>query len=44
MAYAVQGVELMRKELTFRDWCCKFDVRSDDKEECFYVFCNDKLL
>ena len=33
MAYAVQGAELMRKELTFSDWRYKFEVRFDDEEE-----------
>ena len=33
MAYAVQGAELMRKELAFSDWRYKFEVRFDDEEE-----------
>ena len=33
MAYAVQGAELMRKELAFSDWRYKFQVRFDDEEE-----------
>lgn len=33
MAYAVQGAELMRKELTFNDWRYKFEVRFNDEQE-----------
>ena len=33
MAYAVQGAELMRKELAFSDWRYKFQVRFDDEDE-----------
>ena len=33
MAYAVQGAELMRKELAFSDWRYKFKVRLDDEQE-----------
>ena len=33
MAYAVQGAELMRKELAFSDWRYMFEVRFDDEEE-----------
>ena len=33
MAYAVQGAELMRKELAFSDWRYKFEVRFDDEKE-----------
>ena len=33
MAYAVQGAELMRKELAFSDWRYKFEVRFDNEEE-----------
>jgi len=32
MAYVVQGAELMRKELAFKDWKYKFEVRFDDEE------------
>ena len=35
MAYAVQGAELMRKELAFSDWRYKFEVRFDDEEEWY---------
>ena len=33
MAYAVQGAELMRKELAFSDWRYKFQVRFDDEKD-----------
>ncbi len=33
MAYALQGAEIMRKELMFSDWRYKFEVRFDDEEE-----------
>lgn len=33
MAYVVQGAELMRKELAYKDWHYKFSVRFDDEEE-----------
>lgn len=32
MAYAVQGAELMRKEIAFNNWRYKFEVRFDDEE------------
>ena len=35
MAYAVQGVELVRKELAFNDWNYKFNVRFDDEQEWY---------
>lgn len=35
MAYAVQGAELMRKELVFNDWSYKFEVRFDDEQEWY---------
>ncbi|MDO4736808.1 MAG: diacylglycerol kinase family protein [Bacteroidia bacterium] len=33
MAYVVQGAELIHKELAFKDWQYKFEVRFDDEEE-----------
>lgn len=32
MAYAVQGAELMRKEIAFNNWRYKFEVRFDDED------------
>lgn len=32
MAYAVQGAEVMRKELAFSDWRYQFEVRVDEEE------------
>lgn len=32
MAYAVQGAEVMRKELAFSNWRYKFEVRFDDED------------
>lgn len=32
MAYAVQGAELMLKEISFKNWRYKFEVRFDDEE------------